>query len=65
MNDLSCELLFRRLTYHALQLADQETVQDLTGLVTVSDIFEGLGAVLATDVEEDFLTTTVVEGRLC
>lgn len=52
-------------TYHALQLADQETVQDLTGLVTVSDIFESLGAVLATDVEEDFLTTTVFESKLC
>lgn len=50
------------VTYHALHAADEESVEDLTGLVGVADILEGLGAVLATDIQKDLLTTAV--GRL-
>jgi hypothetical protein len=48
-----------KVTYHALHAADQETVEDLTGLVGVADILKGLGAVLAADIQKDFLTTAV------
>lgn len=37
-----------------------ETLQDLASLVTVSDILKGLCCVLATYIEEDFLTTTML-----
>lgn len=43
--------------YHALEVTDEETVEDLAGLVRVTDVLEGLGSVLAGDVEEDLLTT--------
>lgn len=46
-------------TYHALHTADKQTVEDLTGLVGVTDILESLGTVLATDIKEDLLTTAV------
>ena len=46
--------------YFALQVADQESVERFPGLVAVADILKGLGCVLAADVEEDFLTTSVV-----
>jgi hypothetical protein len=46
-----------RKTYQALHVADEQTVEDLAGFIGVADILEGLGAVLATDIEEDFLTT--------
>lgn len=49
----------RGFTYQALHGADKETVEDLARLVAVADIFEGFGAVLAADVKEDFLATTV------
>jgi hypothetical protein len=41
----------------ALQGAHQELVQALTGLVTVADILECLGSILATNIEKDLLTT--------
>ena len=47
-------------TYQSLQVADEETLEDLARLVTVTDILKGLGGVLAADVEKDFLTATVV-----
>lgn len=34
-----------------------QAAQGLTGLVAVADILEGLGGVLAGDVEEDFFPT--------
>jgi hypothetical protein len=49
----------KRKSYQSLQVADEETLEDLAGLVTVSDVLKGLGGVLATDVEENFLTATV------
>jgi hypothetical protein len=48
----------KRKTYQALHSADQQTLEDLTGLITVADVLEGLCAVLASYVEEDLLTTT-------
>lgn len=53
--------IFDKKTYHALHGADEHGVQNLTRFITVADIFEGLGAVLTADIEEDFLTTTVKE----
>lgn len=50
-----------RETYQALHAADKKTFEDLAGLIGVADILEGLGAVLATDIEKDFLTTAVGE----
>lgn len=47
-------------TYHALQLGNVHPIQQFTGLVTVTDILEGFCCVLTADVEEDFLTTTIV-----
>jgi hypothetical protein len=46
-------------TYQSLQVADEQTLEDLARLVAVADVLEGLGGVLATDVEEDLLTTTI------
>jgi hypothetical protein len=43
----------------ALDGADEETLKDLAGLVTVADVFEGFGGVLAADVEHYFFTATV------
>lgn len=51
-----------RHAYHALHIADQQPVEDLARLVAVPHVFESLGAVLATDVQEDFFTAAV--GRL-
>lgn len=48
------------ITYTALQVANVELVEGLAGLVTVADILKGLGGVLATNVEDDLLTTTIV-----
>jgi hypothetical protein len=47
-------------TYTALEVANKKALEDLAGLVTVADVFEGLGRVLAADVKEDFLTTGVL-----
>lgn len=49
-----------RNTYTALKSADEEALEDLAGLVAVADVFEGLGGVLAADVEEDFFTAGVL-----
>lgn len=58
---LSCaESGVRLNTYTALKSADKETLEDLAGLVAVADVLEGLGGVLAADVEEDFFTTGVL-----
>ena len=58
---LSCaERGLRLNTYTALKSADKETLEDLAGLVAVADVLEGLGGVLAADVEEDFFTAGVL-----
>lgn len=44
-------------SYHALDGADEQAVEDLPRLVGMADVLEGLGAVLARNVEEDLLTT--------
>lgn len=49
-------------TYLALQLADVQTLEDLACLVAVPYVLEGLGRVLASDVEKDFLASTVEFG---
>lgn len=46
-------------TYQTLHSADEQTLEDLAGLIGVADVLESLGAVLATDIQKDFLTTTV------
>lgn len=47
-------------TYLSLQLADEQAFQDLARLVAVADVLEGLRRVLATDVQQNFLTTAVI-----
>jgi hypothetical protein len=44
-------------TYHALQVANEKSLEDLTRLVTVADILKGFSSILTTHVEENFLTT--------
>lgn len=51
-------------TYLSLQRSDLQRAQDLTGLVTVSDVLESLRAILTTDIEKDFLTTTMSESHV-
>jgi hypothetical protein len=46
-------------TYHTLHVADEQTVENLARLVGVADILEGLGSILAADVQENFLTTAI------
>ena len=46
-------------THAAHELSDQQTLEDLACLVTVSDILECLGCVLASYIEENLFTTTV------
>jgi len=48
-------------TYVALQSADQELLQGLTGLVAVADVLKGLGGILTSHVEQNLLTTAVQE----
>lgn len=48
-------------THHALDVADQHGIEDFARFVAVAYIFEGFGAVLATDIEEDFFATAVGE----
>lgn len=45
--------------YLSLQLTDQKLVQSLACLVTVADVFERLGRILAADIEKDLLTTAI------
>ena len=47
-------------TYAALEVADEQALEDLAGFVAVADVFEGFGGVLAADVEEDFFTAGVL-----
>lgn len=47
------------IAYHALHIADEQTIEDFTSLIGVTNILKGLGAVLATDVEKNFLATAV------
>jgi hypothetical protein len=50
-------------SYHALHVADElnlfGVVEDHARLVAVADIVEGFGAVLASEIKEDLLTTAV------
>lgn len=45
-------------SYLSLQSSDLQAVQDLSGLVTVTNILERLGGILTGNVQQDFLTTT-------
>jgi hypothetical protein len=45
--------------YVALQSADLELLERLTGLVAVADILEGLSGILAADVEKNLLATAI------
>lgn len=46
--------------YHALHVADMHAVlEECARLIAVADVVEGFGAVLAGEIEEDFLATTV------
>lgn len=47
--------------YLSLEVANQQTFEDLSGLVTVANVFERLGCVLAAYIEQDLLTTSVVK----
>ena len=47
-------------TYATLDGSDKKALKDLAGLVAVADVLEGLGGVLAADVEEDFFTAGVL-----
>jgi hypothetical protein len=46
-------------SYRALQGADEQSVEDLAGLVRVANILECFCRVLAANVEENFLTASV------
>lgn len=46
--------------YLSLEIADQQTIEDFAGLITVADVLERLGCVLTADVEQDLFTTSVV-----
>ena len=54
--------LIAREAYLALQVTDIELLEGLAGLVAVADILESLGGVLASNVEQDLLATTVEKG---
>lgn len=46
--------------YHALHVADEHAVvEEGARFIAVADVVEGFGAVLAGEIEEDFLTTAV------
>ena len=50
----------RRGADQALHVADKHAVvEECARLITVADVVEGFGAVLAGEIEEDFLTATV------
>jgi ABC-type molybdate transport system ATPase subunit len=49
----------RRNVYLALQRANKQPIQNLTRLVRVTNVLKRLGAVLATDIEHNLLTTAV------
>ena len=59
---LATDLVYWRpdfVTYQALELTNEETVKDLSGLVTVANILESLGGVLTGDIEHNLLTTAI------
>lgn len=45
------------VTHQTLEFTDEKTVENLSGLVTVANILESLGGILAGNVEHDLLTT--------
>lgn len=48
------------VAYHALHVADEHAVvEEGARFITVADVVEGFGAVLAGEIEKDFLTTAV------
>lgn len=47
-------------TYQALQCADLDAREDLAGLVAVSYILESLRGILSGNIEQDFLSTSVI-----
>lgn len=50
-----------RTVYLSLEVADQQTVEDLPGLIAVANVLERLGGILAAHVEQDLFTTSVVK----
>lgn len=53
-------MLLGWVAYHALHVADEHAVvEEGARFIAVADVVEGFGAVLAGEIEEDFLTTTV------
>lgn len=50
----------KRYTYATLELADQHGTKECTGVLGMSDIFKGLGSVLACLGDEDLVTTRVL-----
>lgn len=47
-------------TYQALQCADLDAREDLTGLVAVSNILESLRGILSGNIEQDLLSTSMI-----
>ena len=47
-----------RKTYHSLQGADLQAVQDLSCFVGMADVFEGLGRVLAAYIQENLFAAS-------
>lgn len=46
------------VTYLALDGPDKKVLEDLSCLITVSDVFESLGCLLSSNVEQNLLTTS-------
>lgn len=44
-------------TYQPLEIADLQAVENLARFIRVADVFEGLGGVLARDVQEDLFAS--------
>jgi hypothetical protein len=47
-------------TYQTLQGSDEESLKDLTGLVTVSNILESLSGILSANVQKNFLSSSAI-----
>lgn len=59
IDDFGISGVFGGFAYHALHVADEHAVvEESARLITVADVVEGFGAVLAGDIKEDFLATT-------
>jgi hypothetical protein len=50
----------KRDVYLALQRANKQPIQNLARLVRVANVLKRLGAVLATNIEHNLLTTTII-----